>query len=60
MAYLDQDLTKEGTKLVAVQRGKNHKIGVVKMPFVPSGYFKGWKDFWLCSNVYYKWNAYKI
>ena len=46
MAFVDQDLSKEGTKLAAIQRGKKHKIGIVKMPFVQSGYFKGWKDFW--------------
>lgn len=45
MAFVDQDLSKEGTKLAAIQRGKKHKIGIVKMPFVQSGYFKGWKDF---------------
>lgn len=47
MAYVDQELSKEGTKLTVTQRGKKHKIGVVKMSFVQSGYFKGWKDFWL-------------
>jgi glycine cleavage system aminomethyltransferase T len=45
MAYVDQGFAKEGTKLTAIQRGKKHKIGVVKMPFVHSGYYKGWKDF---------------
>ena len=45
MAYVDQELTKEGTKLFAVQREKRHKIGIAKMPFVSSGYYKGWKDF---------------
>jgi len=45
MAFVDQDLSKEGTKLSVTQRGKKHKIGIVKMPFVQSGYFKGWKDF---------------
>ena len=52
MAFVDQDLSKEGTKLSVTQRGKKHKIGIVKMPFVQSGYFKGWKDFWFVCKIF--------
>jgi glycine cleavage system aminomethyltransferase T len=45
MAFINQDLAKEGNKLTVVQRNKKYKIGIYKMPFVASKYYKGWKDF---------------
>jgi glycine cleavage system aminomethyltransferase T len=40
MAYVDQNLTKVGTKLLAEQRGKMIEVSVAKMPFIPAKYYK--------------------
>jgi len=40
MAYVPASYSKEGTKLQALVRGKKGDVEVVKMPFVPTKYFK--------------------
>ena len=45
MAYVDQGLHQEGSKMYAVQRDKKYPLTVKKMPFVKPGYYTSWKDF---------------
>jgi aminomethyltransferase len=40
MAYVDTPFNKVKTELIAVVRGKDYKVTVAKMPFVPSNYYK--------------------
>jgi aminomethyltransferase len=40
MAYVNTPSNKFNTELIAKVRGKDHKVTIRKMPFVPSNYYK--------------------
>lgn len=40
MAYVSNEFSKNGTKLVAKLRGKDYILKISKMPFVPTKYHK--------------------
>lgn len=45
MAFVDASYMEEGTKLKVEKEGIKYPITIAKMPFVPTRYYKRWKDF---------------